>query len=300
MSASPEETVAGMSAITNGLSFDIEDWFQVENLRSVIGRADWERLPRRVEANTRKILDMLRVGGIKATFFFLGWIAERYPQLVREVVSEGHEIASHGYGHELLYEMTPASFREDLRRSKELLEGITGSRILGYRGPSFSITPKSMWALDVLRDEGFLYDSSVFPISGHDRYGFANCDTQPFRWPNGLLEIPLAVSRLRNFALPIAGGGYFRLFPYACFRMLLKRLNANGHAFTFYLHPWELDPLQPRIRVPLRYRFRHYVNLNKTTARLTRLLSDFRFDRMAVAYDITADRHQPPLSAQRF
>jgi polysaccharide deacetylase family protein (PEP-CTERM system associated) len=284
-----------MSAIKNGLSFDIEDWFQVENLRSAIARADWERLPRRVEANTRKILEILRVRDVKATFFFLGWIAERCPQLVREVVSDGHEIASHGYGHELIYEMTPASFREDLRRSKGLLEGMTGAPILGYRAPGFSITPRSMWALDVLRDEGFLYDSSVFPISGHDRYGFAGCDTQPFRWPNGLLETPLAVSKLLNIALPIAGGGYFRLLPYSYFRVLLKRLNAKGHPFTFYLHPWELDPHQPRIPVPFLYRFRHYVNLDRTSARLTRLLSEFAFDRMDVVYDVMlADTHPTP------
>jgi polysaccharide deacetylase family protein (PEP-CTERM system associated) len=275
-----------MSKVTNGLSFDIEDWFQVENLRSAIPRADWDRLPLRVEASTRKILELLRAADTKATFFFLGWVAQRSPGLVREVAAEGHEIACHGYGHELVYRLTPESFREDVHRAKHLLEDIVGQPVVGYRAPSFSITPESTWALDVLREEGFAYDSSVFPVSLHDRYGFAGCDTLPFHWPNGLLEIPLAVYKLRKFALPLAGGGYFRLFPYAYFRLFLRRLNASGQRFTFYLHPWEFDPQQPRVKVPLWYRFRHYVNLSKTSGGLARLLSDFAFERMAVAYGI--------------
>lgn len=280
-----------MNTVTNGLSFDIEDWFQVENLRSAIPRADWERLPRRVEANTRHILKLLRRTNVKSTFFFLGWVAERCPQLVREVAADGHEIASHGYGHELVYRMTPAAFREDLHRSKMLLEDLTGTAVSGYRAPSFSITPESVWALDILREEGFAYDSSVFPVSGHDRYGFAGCDTLPFRWPNGLWEIPLAVYKLHKLALPVGGGGYFRLFPYAYFRLLLRRLNAQGRRFTFYLHPWEFDPGQPRVDVPWFYRFRHYVNLEKTSRGLARLLSEFSFDRIAVAYGLHA---KPP------
>jgi len=275
-----------MTPITNGLSFDIEDWFQVENLRPAIARADWDRLPLRVEANTHKILELLHAADAKATFFFLGWVAERCPSLVRAVASAGHEIACHGYGHELVYRMTADAFREDLRRAKGVLEGIAGAPVVGYRAPSFSITPESTWALDVLKDEGFLYDSSVFPVSIHDRYGFAGCDTLPFRWPNGLLEIPLAVYRLRNVALPLAGGGYFRLFPYIYFRLFLRRLNSEGHRFTFYLHPWEFDPDQPRVRVRLWYRFRHYVNLSKTSAGLARLLEDFSFERMAVVYGV--------------
>lgn len=275
-----------MSKLTNGLSFDIEDWFQVENLRSAIPRSDWERLPLRVETSTRKILELLRAADTKATFFFLGWVAERAPGLVREVAAAGHEIACHGYGHELVYRLTPASFREDVRRAKQLLEDLVGQPVVGYRAPSFSITPQSVWALDVLREEGFAYDSSVFPVSIHDRYGFAGSDTLPFRWPNGLLEIPLAVYKLRKFALPLAGGGYFRLFPYAYFRLFLRRLNASGRRFTFYLHPWEFDPQQPRVKVPAWYRFRHYVNLSKTAGGLTRLLSDFAFERMAVVYGV--------------
>lgn len=275
-----------MSRIVNGLSFDIEDWFQVENLSSAIPRSDWERLPLRVETSTRKILELLSAANVKATFFFLGWVAERRPSLVREVAAAGHEIACHGYGHELVYRMTPKAFREDVRRAKKILEDIAGTEVTGYRAPSFSITPESLWALDVLREEDFLYDSSVFPVSGHDRYGFAGCDTLPFCWPNGLLEIPLAVYKLRKIGLPLAGGGYFRLFPYMYFRLFLRRLNTQGHRFTFYLHPWEFDPEQPRIKVPLWYRFRHYVNLSKTSGALARLLSDFNFERMAVAYGV--------------
>lgn len=271
----------------NGLSFDVEDWFQVENLRSAIAREQWEKLPLRVEASTRRILALLRTSETKATFFFLGWVAERCPQLVKDIDREGHEVASHGYGHELVYRMTPESFRADIRRSKQQLEDLLGKPVLGYRAPSFSIVRESMWAIDVLKEEGFVYDSSVFPVSLHDRYGFAERGTLPFRWPNGLLEIPLAVYKLRNLGLPVAGGGYFRLFPYAYFKHFLRRLNAKQQRFTFYLHPWELDPGQPRVRVPLFLRFRHYVNLDKTELGLSQLLADFAFERIAVAYNVT-------------
>jgi polysaccharide deacetylase family protein (PEP-CTERM system associated) len=270
----------------NGLSFDIEDWFQVENLRSAIPRERWETLPLRVEANTRKILALLRANDVKATFFFLGWVAERCPQLVKEVDRDGHEIASHGYGHDLVYNMTAESFRADIRRSKQMLEDITGKPVWGYRAPSFSIVRDSMWAIDVLKEEGFVYDSSVFPVSFHNRYGFAERGTLPFHWPNGLLEIPLAVYQLHKFSLPVAGGGYFRLFPYAYFKFLLRRLNVKQMPFTFYLHPWELDPAQPRVSVSPLLRFRHYVNLHRTEKNLSRLLADFAFERIAVAYRV--------------
>ncbi len=271
----------------NGLSFDVEDWFQVENLRAAVSRQQWETLPRRVEANTNRILALLREHGTKATFFFLGWVAERCPQLVRDIDRDGHEVASHGYGHELVYRMTADSFRADLRRAKAFLEDLVGKPVLGYRAPSFSIVRESIWAIDVLKEEGFEYDSSVFPVSLHDRYGFTERGPHPFRWPNGLLEIPLAVYNLRGLGLPVAGGGYFRLFPYAYFRYLLRRLNAKQQQFTFYLHPWEFDPEQPRVRAPLPLRFRHYVNLHKTQERLSRLLADFAFERIAVAYNVT-------------
>jgi polysaccharide deacetylase family protein (PEP-CTERM system associated) len=270
----------------NGLSFDIEDWFQVENLRSVFPREQWAAQPLRVEASTRKILALLRANETKATFFFLGWVAERCPQLVRDVDREGHEVASHGYDHELVYNMTAESFRADIRRSKRQLEDIIGKPVWGYRAPSFSIVRESMWAIDVLKDEGFIYDSSIFPVSFHDRYGFSERGTLPFHWPNGLLEIPLAVYNLSKYSLPVAGGGYFRLFPYAYFKFLLRRLNAKRNPFTFYLHPWEFDPNQPRVPAPTFLRFRHYVNLHRTEKNLSRLLSDFAFERLAVVYRV--------------
>lgn len=271
----------------NGLSFDVEDWFQVENLRSAIAREQWESLPLRVETNTRRILSLLRSSGTKATFFFLGWVAERCPELVKDVDREGHEVASHGYGHELVYRMTAETFRADIRRSKRMLEDLVGKPVLGYRAPSFSIVEDSMWAIDVLKDEGFVYDSSVFPVSLHDRYGFSDRGVLPFRWPNGLLEIPLAVYKLRNFGLPVAGGGYFRLFPYSYFKFFLQRMNAKQQQFTFYLHPWELDPGQPRVAVPMFFRFRHYVNLHRTEGGLSRLLGDFAFEPISVAYNVS-------------
>ena len=180
--------------------------------------------------------------------------------------------------------MTPEEFRADLLHSKRVLEALSQKPVVGYRAPSFSITPRNLWALDVLKETGFEYDSSVFPVSIHDRYGFAGCGAQPFTWPNGLVEIPLSVFRIGNFALPAAGGGYFRLFPYSYFRHVFSQHNQRAEPFTFYLHPWELDPQQPRVKVPWMYRFRHYVNLGKTDARLRRLLVDFQFTTIPAAH----------------
>jgi len=195
----------------NGLSFDIEDWFQVENLKEVISGNDWECCELRVVQNTRKILRLLEQRQTRATFFILGWIAEKCPLLVKEIAAEGHEIASHGYGHELIYKQTPKEFYTDLKRSKSILESITGRPLLGYRAPSFSITPKSEWALNMLKDLGFAYDSSIFPTSFHNRYGFNGTSSIPFRFGNGLVEIPLSTYRLGRANFPLAGGGYFRL-----------------------------------------------------------------------------------------
>lgn len=268
----------------NGLSFDIEDWFQVENLRSAVPRNQWEKKEFRVEANTNSILEILEENDIKATFFVLGWVAEKCPGLIKEIGGVGHEIASHGFSHELVYNMSREEFRDDIKRSKEFLESIAGQEVIGYRAPSFSITKESLWALDILKEEGIKYDSSIFPVSYHDRYGFPEAGVDPFVWPNGLLEIPLAVIRVSKLSLPVAGGGYFRLFPYCYFRYLLRRINKQGRKFTFYLHPWELDPGQPRMKVPLKYSFRHYVNLDKTERRLRRLIKEFSFDRISAAY----------------
>ena len=274
--------------MNNALSFDIEDWFQVENLKTAITRDQWDKLELRVETNTRKILALLREADARATFFILGWVAERCPDLVREIDRDGHEVASHGYGHGLVYDMTPAAFREDLLRSKKILEDIVKKPVTGYRAPSFSITPRNLWALEILKETGFDYDSSVFPVSMHDRYGFSGCSTRPFLWPNGMVEIPLSVYRIGRLSLPAAGGGYFRLFPYAYFRRIFTRLNRRDEVVTFYMHPWELDPGQPRVRVPWFYRFRHYVNLSAAEARLRRLLRDFRFTTLSAAHSISS------------
>ena len=264
-------------SVLNGISFDVEDWFQVENLKELISYKDWECCELRVVENTRRVLRLLGHYQTRATFFILGWIAEKCPSLIKEIVAGGHEIASHGYGHELVYKLTSEAFFNDLRRSKEILESITAKPVLGYRAPSFSITPKSGWALDVLKNVGFKYDSSIFPTSFHNRYGFNGISRLPFRFGNGLLEIPLSTYRLGKANFPLAGGGYFRLFPYFYFQLFFRRLNHQGKPIVFYLHPWELDPDQPRMRVRLNYRLRHYVNLEKTEMRLEKLLKEFQF-----------------------
>jgi len=264
-------------SVLNGISFDIEDWFQVENLKEVISCNDWNCCELRVVQNTRKILGLLEGHETRATFFILGWIAEKCPTLIKEIADNGHEIASHGYGHELVYKLNPESFYADLQRSKEILESITTSPVLGYRAPSFSITPKSEWAIDVLKDLGFAYDSSIFPTSFHNRYGFNGISSLPFQFTNGLLEIPLATYRFCGANFPLAGGGYFRLFPYGYFQYFFQRLNKQGKPIVFYLHPWELDPGQPKMKVRFNYRLRHYINLEKTEKRLEKLLNEFWF-----------------------
>lgn len=264
--------------ILNGLSFDIEDWFQVENLKGAISADSWDRCDLRVVENTRRILAILHKNNTKATFFILGWIAERCAGLVEEIAAAGHEIASHGYGHELICKQDETDFARDLGRSKKIIEAISGRPVTGYRAPSFSITPETSWALDILRDLGFSYDSSLFPTSFHDRYGFAGASRFPFRHANGLVELPLSTVRCRHFNFPAAGGGYFRLFPYIFFRQLGRSVNREGTPLIFYLHPWELDPGQPRMQIRRDYRFRHYVNLDRTAGRLERLLKDFPFE----------------------
>lgn len=261
----------------NGISFDIEDWFQVENLKEAISYNDWEGCDLRVVENTRKILKILERHQTRATFFVLGWIAEKCPSLIKEIAAEGHEIASHGYGHELIYKLTPETFCNDLQRSKEILESITSKRVFGYRAPSFSITPKSEWALDILKSLGFTYDSSIFPTSFHHRYGFNGVSSSPFKFSNGLVEMPLSTYRIGGANFPLAGGGYFRLFPYSYFQRFFRRLNKQSKPIIFYLHPWELDPEQPRMKIRFNYRLRHYVNLEKTEGRLEKLLKEFRF-----------------------
>ncbi len=262
----------------NGLSFDIEDWFQVENLRSACPISKWDSFELRVEASTSLLLDILDAHNTKATFFILGWVAERHPHLVKRISEKGHEIASHGYQHQLVYHLSPEQFREDLEKSKKILEDVTGKKVTGFRAPNFSITSNSLWAVDMLKELGFQYDSSVFPTSFHDRYGCKGVkDSSFFNFDNGIKELPLTVYKFGKIKFPIGGGAYFRLLPYWLFSFLLKNLNRQRKSFVFYLHPWELDINQPRVKVKKQYAFRHYTNLNTTQAKLHRLLQEFKF-----------------------
>lgn len=265
------------------LSFDIEEHFQVSGFASPSRRRNWDIFESRVERNTDRILSLLDKRKFKATFFVLGWVAERNPGLVRKLVAQGHEVASHGYGHELITSQTPDVFREDVRKAKRILEDLTGAPVHGYRAPSFSITAETQWALPILVEEGYRYDSSVFPVV-HDRYGMpgANPRVHQIVTVSGKLwELPPSTVKMGGVRVPVAGGGYFRLFPYPVLRWMLRRIEADGQPLVVYLHPWELDPAQPRMQGPLLSRFRHYLNLNKTEGRLTSLLNDFVFGPLA-------------------
>jgi polysaccharide deacetylase family protein (PEP-CTERM system associated) len=267
--------------IVNALTIDVEDYYHVTGFESVIQRANWEHYESRVEHNTHRLLDLLDTHDTKATFFVLGWVAERHPQLVRGIHSRGHEVASHGYAHQRIYTQSPAQFRQETQRSLRILEDAIGEHIHGYRAASYSITKESLWALDVLGEEGFTYDSSIFPIR-HDRYGIPGyprfCHVLDGYGGGRLIEFPISTMRLAGVNLPIAGGGYFRLFPYSLISWGLRSINnRERQPALIYLHPWEIDPDQPRIPAGAAARFRQYVNLHKTEARLSRLLQDFHF-----------------------
>lgn len=263
------------------MSIDVEDYFQVSALAPYIPRADWDRRECRAEANVRRILAMLDEAGVKATFFTLGWIAERHPQLVKDIVAAGHELASHGYGHERASDLDRAAFTQDVRRAKALLEDLGGVSVQGYRAPSFSIGAQNLWAFDVLQEAGYRYSSSVYPIA-HDHYGMP--DSPRFAYPvrDGLIEVPVTTNRIGGRNLPSSGGGYFRLLPYGVSRWLIRRVNeVDAQSAVFYFHPWEIDPDQPRVPgVDAKSRFRHYVNLSRTEGRIRRLLGDFAWGRM--------------------
>ncbi len=270
-----------MQRIVNAFTVDVEDYFQVSALAHAIARDSWSDREYRVEANTDRVLAALADHGVHGTFFVLGWIAEKSPGLVRRIAAAGHEIASHGYSHELIYSQSPSEFRRETAVSKNRLEDIIGTRVTGYRAASFSITERSLWALDVLIDLGFEYDSSVFPIR-HDRYGIPGAarDPGPVAAPSGrtIVEFPMAAADYFGMQVPVSGGGYFRIFPYWLTRAGLRRINAKrGQPFVFYMHPWEVDPGQPRFDVDFVSRFRHYTNLDECEGRLRRLLGDFRF-----------------------
>lgn len=263
--------------IFNLLTFDIEDWFHTSALEKLVSRDKWERFEPRVIQNTRRILETLDVRQTKATFFILGWIAERYPELIKEIAACGHEIASHGYLHRLIYNLSPETFRNYVHKSKSLLEDLIGLEVLGYRATSFSITNRTLWALDIIREAGFVYDSSMFPIR-HDIYGIDGFPRFPFRYKNGLIEVPASTIRIMGINVPIAGGGYFRFFPYLLTRKGIEKINREGYPAMIYLHPWEMDPDCPRItNLDWRTGFRQYVNLWKVKKRLLRLLEDCNF-----------------------
>lgn len=269
--------------VTNAMSVDVEDYFHASVFDDVVSRDQWDSMESRVVANTRRLLAIFDEFGVRATFFVLGWVAERHPQLVREIAAAGHELASHGYGHRLIYDQTPEVFREDVRRAKRVIEDASGMRVMGYRAPSFSVTVRSLWALGVLIEEGHEYDSSIFPIR-HDRYGIPGSSRSPYLVSDGggsLMEAPNATVRVGSMTLPIGGGGYFRLLPYAWTRWGISRVNkSEGQPVVFYLHPWEIDADQPRLHLGRVSSARHYGNLDRTETRLRRLLTDFRFGTM--------------------
>jgi len=267
--------------ITNALTIDVEDYFQVSAFAPYIARSDWEQRECRVERNVHRILELLDEHRVSATFFTLGWIAERYPHLVHSIVARGHELASHGYGHERASDLTEPEFFADVDRAKKLLEDLSGGVVLGYRAPSFSIGVGNLWAFDTLARAGHRYSSSIYPIR-HDHYGMPDAPRFAHRVHESLLEIPITTLRYRNRNLPSSGGGYFRLLPYALSRWMLRQVNdRDGQAAIFYFHPWEIDAEQPRIPgIDIKTRFRHYVNIPRVQRRLAALLTDFRWGRM--------------------
>lgn len=260
----------------HALTVDVEDWFQVQAYAEAIPRSAWENLPRRVEQNTERLLALFERAGVRATFFTLGWVAERHPALVRRIVAGGHELASHGFGHALVHTLGEAAFRADVSHAKTLLEDISGVAVRGYRAPTFSIGARTPWAWDVLAETGHAYSSSTYPVR-HDLYGEPDAPRRPHR-RGGLWEVPMTTLRVRGKNIPVAGGGWFRLAPYFLFRAALRRVDEAG---LFYTHPWEIDSGQPRVPAArLRSRLRHRMGLAATEGRLARLLADFSWDRM--------------------
>ncbi|MGL6225294.1 MAG: XrtA system polysaccharide deacetylase [Thermoguttaceae bacterium] len=269
--------------ISNALTIDIEDYFQVLAFSGTIPYKDWDKWELRIQANTEKLLAILESVQVRGTFFILGWVADRLPQLIQLIAKNGHAIASHGYAHQLIYTQTPEMFREDVRKTRKMLQDMTGQPILSYRAPCFSITSKTPWAHQILVEEGYLYDSSVFPIH-HDLHGNPNAPREIHRIETEsgfLIEFPPTIYRFAGQNIPVGGGGYFRFFPYRLTERMLHSVNKSGKPFMFYLHPWELDPEQPRVRgIPFKSRFRHYLNLGRTESRLQRLLQSFSFTNM--------------------
>lgn len=268
--------------VVNGLSVDIEDWFQVGAFERTIAREDWDSLLPRVERNSDIVIDLLGRTGAKATFFTLGWVAERNPKLIRRIVDAGHELASHGWDHVRVFTMTPDQFRDDIRRTRALLENLGGTKVTGYRAPSFSIDQRTPWAHEILAEEGYAYSSSVAPVV-HDHYGWPEAPRYAFRPIDGsaMIELPVTTARLRGKTIAAGGGGFFRLFPYAFSRWAIRQVNAEQRPAIFYFHPWEIDPGQPRVsEAPLRSRLRHYARLGAMEAKLERVIREFRWGRI--------------------
>ena len=279
-----------MSGIVNAMTVDVEDYFHVSAFDNVVSRARWDSFESRVSGNTDRLLELFDRVNVRGTFFVLGWVAERFPALVRRIADLGHEVASHGYDHQLVYLLTPRQFREDIRAAKHAIENAAGVEIVGFRAPSYSVIDSSLWALDVLIEEGFVYDASIFPIH-HDRYGIPDSPRHPYvlQRPGGsLLEVPGSTVRLGRVNLPI-GGGYFRQFPYVWAKWGIDRVNrVERQPVTFYTHPWELDPEQPRMAVGTATRLRHYRGLERTADRLARLVRDFQFDSVTSMLNLAA------------
>jgi polysaccharide deacetylase family protein (PEP-CTERM system associated) len=271
-------------SILNAMTVDVEDYYQVSAFESVVRFEEWDRYESRVERNTNRILDLFDSRGINATFFVLGWVAERRPRFVRSIAERGHDVACHGYSHRCIYTQTPDQFRAETRRAKRILEDAVGKAVIGYRAASYSITHRSLWALRILQQEGFVYDSSIFPIY-HDRYGIPGfppfCRVLDEDDHAGLIEFPPSTVNLAGTRIPVGGGGYLRLFPYSWTRWAIRRLHRQEHQpAVVWIHPWEIDPDQPRIRGRALSRFRTYVNLARTEQRLVALLHDFRWGTM--------------------
>lgn len=271
-----------MTNIINALSIDVEDWFQVGAFETTIAREDWPSLAPRVDRNTDAVLDMLAETGVKATFFALGWVAERHPETIRKIMAAGHELASHGYDHQRVFTMTPDVFRADLRKSRDLLEQVGGAAVTGYRAPSFSVDVRTPWVHKILAEEGYAYSSSVAPVT-HDHYGWPDAPRFAFRplVDSALIELPITTARAFGRTILAGGGGFFRLFPYAVSRWAVRQVNAQGQPAIIYFHPWEIDPGQPRVAgAPLRSRLRHYTNLPAMAGKLERLIGDFSWGRI--------------------
>jgi polysaccharide deacetylase family protein (PEP-CTERM system associated) len=276
-----DASAASATSVVNALTIDVEDYYQVSAFAPYVARSSWGKHPCRVEQNVDRILELLAASGIHATFFTLGWIAERHAQMVQRIVAGGHELASHGYAHDRASALEPPAFLADVVLAKAVLEDIAGEEVKGYRAPSFSIGEDNAWAYDCLARAGYRYSSSVYPIR-HDHYGSPSGSRFAHMAGTGVLEIPIATARLLHTNVPAGGGGYFRLLPYPVSRWLIRRVNSRDEEpAIFYFHPWEIDPDQPRVEgLDARSRFRHYVNLDRTMERLRMLLRDFHWDRM--------------------